>query len=195
VAGEYAVIEQFERRLAELTGAPHVVAVDTCTAAIFLCCVRLRVGEVTLPARTYPSVPCAVIHAGGRVRFVEEAWQGEYQLRPYPLWDSALRLRRGMYRPGHFQCLSFQYRKRLAIGRGGAILTDDAEAAAWLRLARFNGREAEPVGRGRIHFAGWHLFMEPERAARGLTLMTWLRGDEPDLVAEYPDLSQVEAFR
>jgi dTDP-4-amino-4,6-dideoxygalactose transaminase len=45
-----------------------------------------------------------------------------------------------MYEPGTLHTLSFHRRKHLAIGRGGMILTDDAEAAKWLRLARYDTR-------------------------------------------------------
>jgi dTDP-4-amino-4,6-dideoxygalactose transaminase len=94
-----------------------------------------------------------------------------------------------------FVCVSFQYRKHLNIGRGGAILTDDEQAAAWFKLARFNGREPLPIGRGRVRFPGWHLFMEPERAAAGIELLRHLPDRPPDLSVDYPDLRFEEAYR
>jgi dTDP-4-amino-4,6-dideoxygalactose transaminase len=131
-----------------------------------------------------------VIHAGGAVRFTDDEWRGVYQLRPYPIIDGACRFRRGMYIPGTLHCLSFQYRKHLAIGRGGMILTDDAKAAEWFRLARFHGRHEVPLMQDAPAFAGWPFMFEPERAARGLTLLSLIRDDLPDLSFEYPDLSK-----
>jgi dTDP-4-amino-4,6-dideoxygalactose transaminase len=191
----WEVVRMFERSVAEYAGSRYAVAVDTGTAALFLACKYLKVGRVSLPRKTYVSVPCAVIHAGGTVEFDDRRWIGEYTLDPYPIVDSACRFRRGMHRPRTFRCLSFQYRKHLPIGRGGMILCDDAEAVRWLKLARFSGRREVPLSQDNPTMIGWHLFMEPERAARGLTLLSVLPEDNDDLCFNYPDLSQFEAYR
>jgi dTDP-4-amino-4,6-dideoxygalactose transaminase len=34
----WEIVRLFERKVGEFAGAPHAVAVDTCTAALFLCC-------------------------------------------------------------------------------------------------------------------------------------------------------------
>lgn len=189
----YDIVAEFEKRVAIFTGAPHAVATDSCTSAIFLCCKYLNVGEVTIPARTYISVPAAVIHAGGLVQFEDVEWSGSYQLKPYPIYDSALRLRSGMYRGG-FECLSFQAKKVLAIGKGGMILTEDRAAAKWLTKMRSNGRDITvPYSEDRIEELGWNFHMTPEQAARGIQLLDCLR-DGPDLVQDYPDLRDMPAF-
>lgn len=186
----YNTVREFEKAIAGYTGSPFAVAVDTCTAALFLCCRYLNVGEVTIPSRTYCSVPCSILHAGGRVRFSSRAWAGDYRLEPYPIIDSACRFRRRMYEPGTYRCLSFQTRKRLPIGRGGMILTDDAQAVEWFKLARFHGRHERPLMEDTPAIVGWPFYMEPERAARGLQLLSVLEDDSPaDLEFNYPDLS------
>ena len=43
----------FEEEVAEYTGAPYAVAVDSCTNALFLCCKFFDVDEVTIPKETY----------------------------------------------------------------------------------------------------------------------------------------------
>lgn len=192
----YEIVRTFEREVAEFAGAPHAVAVDTGTAAILVCCQLLQVEEVTLPARTYPSVPQAVIRAGGRVRFEDFDWAGEYSLAPYPIIDSACRFRRNMHVPGTYRCLSFNIKKHVPIGRGGMILCDDPQDAKWLRRMRFHGRREIPLMKDSIELIGWPFVMDPERAARGLT---WLYHNPPaddaeDLVFEYPDLSRDPAF-
>lgn len=188
-------VRKFERTIADYAGSPDAVAVDTGTAALFLCCKYLDVQEVSIPRRTYFSVPCAIAHAGGKTMFDDRTWKGEYKLEPYPIIDSACRFRRGMYRPGTFRCLSFQYRKHVNIGRGGMILTDDPAAARWFRLARFNGREELPLTEAEPEFVGWHCFMEPERAARGLLLFHCLPDEPEDLSFDYPDLSKMAIWR
>lgn len=193
----YDSVWEFEKAVADFAGAKHGIAVDSCTSAIFLCCKCVFVQRVTIPARTYISVPAAVVHAGGHVEFVDEPWSGAYQLKPYQIWDSALRFRRGMFREtgGGMQCLSFQAKKLLPIGRGGMILTDDGVIAKWLRLARSNGRNTEvPFERDNISMLGWNMAMTPEQGARGLELLQSLPDYLPDQRQSYPDLRGMPVF-
>ena len=124
----YKIVKMFEEEMAHYTGAPYAVSVDSCTNAIFLCCKYLGVEEVTIPKRTYLSVPQSIIQAGGNVKFEDTKWEGAYQLKPYPVWDAAKRLTAKMYIPDSHMCLSFHIKKHLKIGKGGMILT--AEQAA-----------------------------------------------------------------
>lgn len=190
----YGVVEEFEARVARFAGARYGVAVDCCTSAILLCCVYLEVEEVICPARTYISVPMAVMHAGGKVQFEDFDWRGVYQLKPYHLFDGAKRFRRAMYRGG-YHCLSFHHKKILSIGRGGMILTDDEKAVEWFRKARYDGREGKPYDQEKVSMMGYHCYMTPEQAARGLTLLDTLNPDLPDLTEDYPDLRRMPVFQ
>lgn len=195
----YGVVEQFEKRVAEFSGSRYGVAVDCCTSAIFLCLKYAdledpRSGVVTVPARTYISVPMAVIHAGFVPKFEDLDWRGVYQLKPYPIYDGAKRFRKAMYRGG-FHCLSFHHKKHLPIGRGGMILTDDEKAVKWLRKARYDGREGKPYHLEKVSMMGYHCYMTPEQAARGLTLMDTIDHHLPDLTEDYPDLRQMPVFQ
>ena len=136
----YKIVKMFEETVADYTGAPYAVSVDSSTNALFLCCKYLKVDTVTIPARTYLSVPQSIIHAGGNLLFSEKDWKGIYQLEPYPIYDSAKRLTSGMYIPGSFMTLSFHIKKHLKMGKGGMILTDNKEAAEWFLRARYEGR-------------------------------------------------------
>lgn len=106
----YNVVRDFEQAVAEYTGAPYCVAVNSCTAALTLavawCLERGRASyaydwsereHVEIPSRTYQSVPMAIIRAGGRPAFRDEEWLGAYQLKPLPVWDSARWFSKGMY--------------------------------------------------------------------------------------------------
>lgn len=190
----YKVVAEFERVIADYAGAKYAVAAESCSAALFLSCLYMQVKEVTIPARTYPSVPCAIIHAGGKVRFSDEPWSGIYELASYGIWDGALRFQRGMY-AGGLHCLSFHAKKLLPIGRGGMILTDSQEAHDWLKLARFDGREeCDLSSQKEFKVLGWNAYLQPEEAARGLLLFASAKHKElPDLRVEdqgYPDLSK-----
>ena len=101
---------------------------------------------ITIPSRTYPSVPCEVIHAGLKVDFepVEgKTIKGAYQMKGSNVWDSALSFTADMYVPKSHMCISFTgpY-KHFKLSKGGAILTDDYEAYLWFRRARYSGRRA-----------------------------------------------------
>lgn len=191
----FEIVKIFEEEMADYAGSKYAVALDTCTSGLFLCCKYLTVSTVTLPKRTYLSVASAIKSAGGNVEFEDIPWNGEYYLKPYPIIDGALRMCRNMHIPNTFRCLSFQYRKHLPIGRGGMILTDDEGAWKWFKLARFHGRHEKPLAEDEPEFMGWNCFMEPERAARGLTLMMTLEDFNKDLQIEYPDISQYELHK
>ena len=194
----FAVVSQFENRVAEFSGAKHAIATNSCTSALFLAlkyCQTQTIhdgGPVVLPAKTFVSVPMAAIHAGCRVEFEDIAWSGVYQLKPHPIFDGALRFRKGMYQGG-LHCLSFHARKLLNIGEGGMILTDDFKAAQWLKAASYSGREGPTYRVEDISMVGWQYYLTPEKAGRGLHLMDYVE-EWPDQIVEYPDLRKGKAF-
>jgi len=204
VYNPHQVTKDFELALSFYTGAPFVVAVNSCTMALFLACKYMGVGEVTLPKRTYVSVPMSVIHAGGRVKFESLSWRGAYQLKPYRIWDSARRFTGRMFRDfgegdpdEKFVCVSFHASKILGIEQGGAILHDSEEADAWFRRARFDGRtEGIAPKDDTFPILGWHCYMNPSTAAQGLLKLHSLPRRNPDLLNDsYPDLSTLEIFK
>ena len=196
----YQVTALFELELCRYTGAPMAVAVDNCSNALFLALMWENINgkEIGLPSHTYPSVPCAVIHAGGRVKFraSPKLLSGEYRIGNTNVWDSSLRFTCDMYRAGQLQCLSFTgpY-KRLKLGKGGAILTDNIKAYEWLKRARFSGRRECSYHDDTFDMMGWNFYMMPDVATRGLQLMAQFytpQGDPiemPDIELPYPDLS------
>jgi len=188
-----SVIRQFEQTIAEHCGAKYGVAVESCSAALFLSCLYCKVETVTIPKRTYFSVPFSIIHAGGEVILDDIQWNGCYQLNPYPIIDSAVRFKKNMHTVGFLTCLSFQYLKHIPIGRGGMILTDDLKAAKWFRLMRNDGRREIPKEKDTVKLAGWNMMMTAEQAARGLELFYWRiygKPNPPDIDMKYADLSE-----
>ena len=107
----YKIVKMFEEELSNYTNAPYVVTVDSCTNALFLVCKYLNVKQVTIPSKTYLSVPQSIIHAGGEVIFDKRIktnhWRRIYQLKPYPIYDAAKRFTSNMYIPKSYMCLSF----------------------------------------------------------------------------------------
>ena len=174
--------------MAEYAGSKYAVAVDCCTNALFLCMKFLNANvEVTIPSKTWISVPCTIIHAGCRVKFEDIEWSGAYQLKPLPIYDGAVRMKRGMYQKDTYHCLSFHIRKHIPIGRGGMILTDSEIARDWFRTVRYEGRTVSDSGVGykmyqddTIKSLGWNMYMTPEQAARGLELFEKISDNNPD---------------
>lgn len=212
--GVHKITEDFEKKLSDYTGAPYVITVDNQSNALFLSLyyekkIKNSIGDsITIPNRTYPSVPCEIIHVGLKVKFYEidgEYLKGSYQLLGSNVYDSALSFTSNMYIPNTHMCVSFTgpY-KHLKLGKGGAILTDDYEAYKWFKKARFSGREECSY-----HFdnfdensvVGWNFYMMPEIAARGLLLISQFYDSDgapinnDDLELPYPDLSKFKVYQ
>jgi dTDP-4-amino-4,6-dideoxygalactose transaminase len=205
--GVYKITEDFEKALSEYTGADYVVVVDNQSNALFLALMYEKVNgvEITIPSRTYPSVPCEIIHAGGKVKFnpVEgKTIKGAYQLKPTKVWDSALRFTSGMYMSNTHMCISFTgpY-KHFKLSKGGAILTDDYDAYLWFKRARYSGRRECSYHDDHFDMLGWNFYMMPELSARGLLLMSQfydINGKpkhNEDLELPYPDLSKYDIYK
>jgi len=190
----WKVVQMFEENIAEYCGAKYAIATDNCTDAILMCCQYLGVDEVTIPLRTYLSVPQSIMSAGGVVKFRDYLWKGIYQLEPYPIYDAAKRFTSSMYKSGTYMCLSFHHKKTLKIGKGGMILTDNKEAVEWFKKCRYEGRDHVYDD---IDICGWNAYMTPEQAARGLTLLQTLPQHNDDQIEEpaYRDLRTMPLFK
>lgn len=206
----FKVVQQFEEAIAEYTGAPYAVAVDSCTNAIKLCLLWKRQEkyfddgdepEIVIPSKTYLSIPMSIIQAGFEPVFQKTEdvnnWIGEYQLWPFNIWDSARKLTSGMYRKGQYQCLSFHVKKILPIGKGGMILTDNKDAVEWLKRMRYEGRGEKFYKEDDITMIGFNHYMTPEQAARGLVLLQQLPEHNPDQIEPrgFKDLTTFTAFK
>jgi Predicted pyridoxal phosphate-dependent enzyme apparently involved in regulation of cell wall biogenesis len=203
----YDVTNEFEKRLADYTGAPYAVTLDNQSNGLFLALMYEKVGgtTITIPERTYPSVPCEIIHAGAKVAFdaVEgTTLKGAYQLKPSRVWDSALRFTADMYLPNTHMCISFTgpY-KHFKLSKGGAILTDDYQAYLWFKRARYSGRRECSYHDDHFDMLGWNFYMMPELATRGLLLMNQFYNSDgskkhnADLELPYPNLSKFPIYK
>jgi len=209
--GVYKITEDFEKALADYTGAQYAVTLDNMSNALFLALYYeyhvnkgITSDEITIPNRTYPSVPCEIIHAGLKVNFKKvkgKTISGAYQLEGSKVWDSALSFTADMYKPGSHMCVSFTgpY-KHFKLSKGGAILTDDHDAYLWFKRARYSGRRECSYHDDNLDMLGWNFYMMPELAARGLLLMNQFyntdgtKKQNADLELPYPDLSKFEIY-
>jgi len=201
------VVEMFEQEVAKFAGCKYGIAIDNSTNGLFLCLkymwkqyhgMRMFPEEVTIPSRTYCSVPMAIIHAGYKVKFEDIEWSGVYQLKPLLTYDGATRWTEGMYEADDgYQTVSFGLKKRIPIGKGGMILTNDKYAVDWFKMMRYEGRHNDiSYIEDEFGCIGYNMYMTPEDAARGLILMSHTPKENEDSGGSYNciDLTKQEVF-
>jgi dTDP-4-amino-4,6-dideoxygalactose transaminase len=202
------IVEIFEQEIADFAGSKYAVTVDSATNGLFLCLkyywdqfygMRNFPQTIKIPSRTYCSVPMTIINAGHKVEFEDIEWNGVYQLKPYSIYDGSVRWTEGMYMADDgFQVVSFQIKKRLPIGKGGIILTNNKSAVKWLKSMRYEGRHKEIMyEEDEFEYIGYNMYMTPEDAARGLILFNNLPKINEDSAnsESYTDLSKQKIFQ
>jgi len=199
---------EFEKAICDYTGAPHCVCVDNCSNALFLALTYddVRGKAITIPPYTYMSVPCEIIHAGGKVNFStwfkgDNTLRGAYELKGSNVIDSSLRFTADMYVAKSYMCCSFTgpY-KHLKLGKGGCILTDNETAYKWFKRACFSGRNECSYHEDTFNMLGWNFYMNPMIAELGLLLIQQFynfdgsKKDMPDISLPYPDLRKYKIY-
>jgi dTDP-4-amino-4,6-dideoxygalactose transaminase len=193
--GMFDRILDFERTLAQYTGAPFAIMTDCCTHAIELCLRYERPKNLAFTAYTYLSIPMLMHKLAIEYRLIPEEWTGEYQFHGSRIWDSARLLRPGMYRSGQMQCVSFGHGKPLQLGRGGAILLDDAAAYDAMIRQRSDGRDLaiSPWQDQQVFRVGYHYRPTIEEAERALELLPTV--DPEPKYHPYPDLREIQIIQ
>jgi dTDP-4-amino-4,6-dideoxygalactose transaminase len=191
----FKIVEEFENKIADFFGAPYAVSTDCCTHAIELCLRHQKVVAATCPSNTYISIPFTLEKLNIKWKFEDRLWKDYYCLGNTNVIDAAVFWQRNGYIPGTLMCLSFQFKKHLNLGRGGAILTDDVKIYNALKKMVYDGRERNtPWAEQNIDTVGYHYYMTPETAQLGLEKFeeaartiprTWEYKDYPHL----PDMA------
>lgn len=193
----FLAIRDFESALCDYTGAPYCVTTDSCTHAIEL---ALRIthdgSPVTFPARTYLSVLMTMHILDISYELEDIDWRESYEIKGTKVWDCARQLAPGMYQSGAIQCLSFGRTKPLEIGRGGCILTDDAEVYRRASMMRADGRDIFRYSIGAEHSwarqknfeIGYHYTLRPSDCVEGINLLAQKNfTPQIDKHYDYPD--------
>lgn len=136
---------EFEAELAKYLGCKYVVAVDSCTSALFLCLKYEKAKMVGIPSMTVPLVADACFEAGAKVYFNNQTeWVGSaYRLVGTQIWDSAHELERDMLKgmgKKEKYCFSFYPTKNIGSADGGAIATNDRKFYEWCKKVSTYGR-------------------------------------------------------
>lgn len=193
----FKVVSDFENEIATWFGAPYGVAVDCCTHGIELCLRQQKVTSISVPKRTYLSIPFLAKKLNLDLQWKNTDWKNFYYLTENII-DAAVLWESYSYIPGTFMCLSFQFQKHLSLGRGGMILTDDREAMWELKKMSYDGREPDMPWRDQnVSTVGYHYYMTPETATKGLTKLPEAINTKPRqwVIEDWPDLTQMEIFK
>lgn len=195
----FEIISEFEQAVAEFFGSPYAVAVDSCTHGIELCLRYTKETKISVPKRTYLSVPFLAEKMGLEREWRDEEWEDYYTLNygDKRIIDAAVLWKKDSYIPNTFMCISFQYQKHLSLGRGGIILLDNEEDFTTLKKMSYDGRLPNiPWREQNIDTVGFHYYMTPETAKLGLEKIKNAIETTPKkwLVTDWPDLTEMEIF-
>ncbi|MAV43281.1 MAG: hypothetical protein CMA30_02260 [Euryarchaeota archaeon] len=204
-----SIIEQFEKAIAEYTGAPYTVALDSCTSGIYSSLRFFKPDKIVLPKQTFISVYTYSLFSKTKVEFDDIFWDGMYKIDPTTIYDCAKTLTQNMYIPGSVMCLSFGREKPLSITdhhgnlRGGMILTDNKDLVDFTREI-FDTSRPRAMNCERCFFNyDVNFSMKESEAKLGYKLFTEkLESDDPVFAAKdsvtssgYPDLSQYKLLK
>ena len=191
-------IEEFENKVAKFFGAPYAVATDCCTHAIELCLRAKDVKSITVPKRTYLSVPMLADKLSIELKWRDEDWQDYYYVGDTNIIDAAVLWEANSYVPNTLMCVSFQFKKHLSLGRGGMILLDDKDLAKKFKKMSYDGRIPDvPWVEQNIDTIGYHYYMTPETAELGLKKLPEAIKTRPRTwkVTDWADLTKMEVFK
>jgi len=194
----FKAITDFETKIAEYFNSPYAVAVDCCTHGIELCLRQQNIKSITVPKRTYLSVPFLAQKLGIELRWKDDKWKDFYWIEDTNIIDAAVLWKENSYISGTFMCLSFQFQKHLSLGRGGMILTDNKETVLELKKMTYDGRLPDvPWRKQNINTIGYHYYMTPETAMLGLKKLPDAIKTKPRqwVVTDWPDLTKMEVFK
>ena len=196
-------VTHFEKAIAKYTGAKYAIACDSNSNAlrILLHYKRIIDRDIIIPANTYISVPNQIILSGNRPKFMDIEWDGLYEIDNTGIVDAATAFYQGMYSDylGTHMVLSFHLKKILNIGQGRMILTNDSKFEKWARPMIYDGRHKYKMyNDDEFECIGWHMYMSPESAKRGLEIFhsNRIEADNPNVGSSktYKDLRKQPIF-
>lgn len=194
---DFKTVELFEKKIAEFYSATYAVATDCCTHAVELSLQYTNAVQADSPEHTYISIPFTFEKLGINWSFVEVKWRDYYYVTD-SIIDAAVYWKKDGYIPNTFMCLSFQFKKHLGLGRGGAILLDNKKDYINLKKMSYDGRMPDtPWAEQDIDSMGYHYYMTPETAELGINRLDTAIKTKPKkwCYRDYPNLTNMKVFR
>lgn len=197
----FEIVKTFEDKIAEYFGSKYAVAVDCCTHGLELCLRYTDADKIVVPKQTYLSVPMLADKLNISREFIHDEWDDYYYITDNII-DAAVLWEENSYVPGTLMVLSFQFKKHLSLGRGGAILTDNLDAWYKLKEMSYDGREPEsdqPWANQDITTIGYHYYMTPETAYSGVQKLSNVDFQSKEVkkwsYKDYPVLTEFNIFK
>lgn len=197
----FEIVKTFEDKIAEYFGSKYAVAVDCCTHGLELCLRYTNADKIVVPKQTYLSVPMLADKLNISREFIHDEWDDYYYITDNII-DAAVLWEENSYVPGTLMVLSFQFKKHLSLGRGGAILTDNLDAWYKLKEMSYDGREPEsdqPWANQDITTIGYHYYMTPETAYSGVQKLSNVDFQSKEVkkwsYKDYPVLTEFNIFK
>lgn len=194
---DFKTVKLFEKKVAEFYKAPYAVATDCCTHAVELSLQYTNAVQADSPEHTYISIPFTFEKLGIKWSFVDVKWHDYYYVTD-SIIDAAVYWEKDGYIPNTFMCLSFQFKKHLGLGRGGAILLDSKKDYINLKKMSYDGRMPDtPWAEQDIDSMGYHYYMTPETAELGINRLDAAIKTTPKkwCYQDYPNLTNMKVFR
>jgi len=190
-------VSLLEDKISRFFGSPYAVMTDCCTHALELCLRLKNIEKAVSPNHTYISVPFTFEKLGLQWQFENNLWQDYYYITD-DIIDAAVYWQENGYVSHTYMCLSFQYKKHLGLGRGGAVLLDEKDDYSKLKKMSYDGRLPDiSWAEQNIKTIGYHYYMTPETADLGLEKFSAAISQNARKWSyqDYPDLSKMEVFR
>lgn len=194
----FDIVSEFESKVAQFFGSPYAISVDSCTHGLELCLRYEECNDISIPCRTYISVPFLAKKLNLKWNWREENWQDYYYLGNTNIIDAAVLWKSNSYISDTYMCLSFQYQKHLSLGRGGMILLDNKDSYKILKKMSYDGRIPNiPWREQNIDTIGYHYYMTPETAQNGLNKLPTAIKTKPRQwnINDWPDLRNMDVFK
>ena len=193
----FKIIADFEKEIAKFFGAPFAVAVDCCTHGVELSLRLKKAKHISIPKRTYLSIPMLADKLNIDMSWSDEEWKDYYYLTD-DIIDAAVLWQKNSYVSNTYMSVSFQFRKHLSLGRGGVILFDKQSDYDVLKRMSYDGRSPDlPWAQQNIKTIGYHYYMTPETAELGLKKLPDAIKCQPKkwVYTDWPDLTTMEVFK
>ena len=193
----FDVVTTLEKKIASFFGAPFAIAVDSCTHGLELALRYTNANAITVPKRTYVSIPFLAHKLGINLHWSDNEWMDYYHITDNII-DAAVLWKKNSYIKNTFMGISFQFQKHLSLGRGGILLTDNREASIELKKMSYDGRmPGIPWREQNISTVGYHYYMTPETAQNGLNKLDQAINTSPRqwVYEDWPNLTEMKVFQ
>ena len=104
------VVKSFENEISKFYGSKYAVATDSCTHAIELCLIYERIKKITVPTRTYISIPFLAKKLNIQLEWSTKKWSQYYYIEDTKIIDAAVLWKEKAMSQAHICVSAFNFR-------------------------------------------------------------------------------------